>query len=126
MTNISPTAAAYIKDIYNKIPTPNIAANVAAGIDPHSYIYNQRNVFNDDQEIARIDQNFGKLTLFYRYLHDSLPSQEAGGLFNGSALPLVPQTISSSPGTQHIGHATYAISPTLVAGRWFMPSATAA
>lgn len=115
VTNISPTASAYLKDIYGNIPAPNTASNIGAGIDPHSYIYNQRNVFNDDQEIVKIDQNFGKLTMFYRYLHDSLPSQEAGGLFNGSPLPGVPATVSSSPSTQHIGHATYPFNPTLVA-----------
>ena len=115
ITNISPTAAAYLKDIYAKTPLPPVAANIAAGIDPHTYIYNQRNVFNNDQEIARVDHTMGKLSVFYRYLHDSLPSQEAGGLFNGSAFPGVPNTITKSPGTQHIGHATYAFSPTLVA-----------
>ena len=115
VTNISPTAAAYLKDIYANTPLPNVSANIAAGIDPHSYTYNQRNVFNNDQEIVRIDHSIGKLSLFYRYLHDSLPSQEAGGLFNGSAFPGVPNTITHSPGTQQLGHATYAFSPTFIA-----------
>lgn len=114
ITNVSPTAAAYVKDIYANTPLPNVAANIAAGIDPHTYTYNQRNIFNDDQEIVRIDHSIHKLSLFYRYLHDSLPSQEAGGLFNGSAFPGVPNTITHSPGTQQLGHATYAASPTLV------------
>lgn len=118
VTNFSTTAQQYLRDIYGKLPQLTqtmISANLAAGIDPHSYTYNQRNVFNDDQEIVRLDQNFGKLTLFYRYLHDSLPSQEAGGLFNGSALPGVPNTVTSSPGTQHLGHGTYTFTPSLVA-----------
>ena len=115
VTNISPTAKAYIQDIYSKLPQPNVAANVAAGLDPHTYIYNQRNVFNNNQQIVRIDQTFAKLSLYYRYLHDSLPSQEAGGLFNGSALPGVPTTSTRSPGTQQLGHATYAFSPSLLA-----------
>jgi hypothetical protein len=119
VTSISPTALAYIKDIYGKVhqlTATEIATNLAAGIDPHSYTYNQRNVFNDNQEIVRIDHTFGtKLNVFYRYLHDSLPSQEAGGLFNGSALPGVPNTITSSPGTQHLGHASYTFTPSLVA-----------
>ena len=114
VTSISPTAAAYLKDIYGNVPVPNVAANIAGGLDPHSYIYNQRNVFNDDQEIVRIDHTAGKINLFYRYLHDSLPSQEAGGLFNGSAFPGVPNTVTKSPGTQHLGHASYVVSPTLV------------
>ncbi|WP_263367586.1 TonB-dependent receptor [Edaphobacter bradus] len=115
VTTFSPTAQAYIKDIYGKMPQPNVAANLAAGLDPHSYIYNQRNIFNNNQELVRIDQYFGKLSVFYRYLHDSLPSQEAGGLFNGSPLPGVPTTSTRSPGTQQLGHATYTFTPTLVA-----------
>jgi hypothetical protein len=115
VTNISPLAQAYIKDIYGKVPQPNVAANLAGGLDPHTYTYNQRNIFNDDQEIVRIDQSFGKLNLYYRFLHDSLPSQEAGGLFNGSALPLVPTTSTRSPGTQQLGHVTYTFTPTLLA-----------
>jgi Carboxypeptidase regulatory-like domain len=115
VTNISPTAQAYLKDIYANVPVPNVAANIAASIDPHSYIYNQRNIFNDTQELVRIDQTVGKLNLFYRFLHDSLPSQEAGGLFNGSAMPLVPTTTTKAPGTQHLGHVSFAITPTLIA-----------
>jgi hypothetical protein len=117
LTNISPTAQAYIKDIYGKVAlTPaQIAANISGKIDPHSYIYNQRNVFNDNQEIVRIDHTFGtKLNVYYRFLHDSLPSEEAGGLFNGSAFPGVPNTVTRSPGTQHLGHASYVISPSMV------------
>jgi hypothetical protein len=118
LTNISPTAQAYIKDIYGKVAlTPaQIAANINGKIDPHSFIYNQRNVFNNNQQIVRIDHTFGsKLNVYYRYLHDSLPSQEAGGLFNGSPFPGVPGTVTRSPGTQHIAHASYVISPSLVA-----------
>ena len=106
-----------MKDIYGKVAlTPaQIAANVAGGLDPHDFIYNQRNVFNDDQEIVRIDHSFGsKLNLYYRFLHDSLPSQEAGGLFNGSAFPGVPETSTKSPGTQQLGHFSYVVSPTTV------------
>ncbi len=115
VTTISPTAQAYLKDIYGNLPIPNSIANIAGGVDPHSYTYNQRNIFNDNQEIVRIDHTFGtKLNLFYRYLHDSLPSQEAGGLFNGSPLPGVANTITRSPGTQHLGHVTYTFTPTLL------------
>ncbi len=115
VTNISPTAAAYLKDIWGKLPVPNSAADLAAGLDPHAYTYNQRNVFNDTQELVRVDQNFGqKLNLYYRFLHDSLPSTEPGGLFNGSTLPGVSTSNTTAPGTQHLGHGTYTFSPTLL------------
>jgi Carboxypeptidase regulatory-like domain len=115
ITNISPTAKAYLKDIFANIPLPPSAADLAAGLDPHTYTYNQRNVFNDTQELARIDHSFSsRLNLFYRYLHDSLPSTEPGGLFNGSTLPGVSVSNTRAPGTQHLVHATYNFTPTLL------------
>ena len=115
VSKISPLAQQYLTDIYSKAPLPPSAADLAAGLDPHTYIYNQRNVFNDTQEFVRVDQTFGqKLNLFYRYLHDSLPSQEAGGLFVGGGLPGVQNTNTSAPGTQQLGHGTYTFNPTLL------------
>ena len=116
VTNFSPTALAYIKDIYGKLPVPNSAADIAGGLDPHAVPYNQRNVFNNNQELIRVDHNFGsKLSMFYRFLHDSLPSTEPGGIFNGSALPGVSTSNTTAPGTQHLAHATYIFSPSLLA-----------
>jgi hypothetical protein len=116
VTGFSPTAQAYLTDIYNKLPVPNSAAAVALGLDPHTYSYNQRNIFNNTQEFVRIDHSLTQhINIFYRYLHDSLPSQEAGGLFNGgNPMPGVPNTITLSPGTQHLAHATWVIKPTLL------------
>jgi hypothetical protein len=116
ITNFSPTALAYVKDVYSKIPLPPSASDIAAKIDPHSYIYNLHNIFNNAQELVRIDHALNKSTnLFYRYLHDSLPTTEGGGLFVGGGLPGVQTTSTKSPGTQHMGHATITIRPTLLA-----------
>jgi Carboxypeptidase regulatory-like domain/TonB dependent receptor len=116
VTGFSPTAQSYLTDIYNKLPVPNSAGDVALGLDPHAYSYNQRNVFNNTQEFVRIDHSLTQhINLFYRYLHDSLPSQEAGGLFNGAnAMPLVPNTLTLSPGTQHLGHVTWVMTSKLL------------
>ncbi|MCU1320661.1 MAG: TonB-dependent receptor plug [Acidobacteriaceae bacterium] len=115
IATISPLAQQYLKDIYGNTPLPPSAADLAAGLDPHTYIYNQRNIFNDTQEFVRIDQAIGsKMNVFYRYLHDSLPSQEAGGLFVGAGLPGAQNTNTSAPGTQHLGHLTYIFTPTLL------------
>ncbi len=116
-TNISPTAQAYIKDIYANVPLPPSTADLAAGLDPHTLTSNVRNVFNDTQEFARIDQSIGtKINVFYRYLHDSLPSTEGLGLFaqSGGGLPGVQTTSTTSPGTQHMGHMTIAAKPSLL------------
>jgi Carboxypeptidase regulatory-like domain/TonB-dependent Receptor Plug Domain len=113
--NLSPTALAYVKDVYNKVPLPPSAADIAAGLDPHTLISNIRNVFNDNQEFARIDHALGtKINVFYRYLHDDLPTIEGAGLFIGSGMPGVSTTSTKSPGTQHLGHMTIAARPTLL------------
>lgn len=112
---LSPAALAYIKDIYSKVPLPNSASNIAAGLDPHLITNNIRNIFNDNQEFARIDYALTKKTnVFYRYLHDDLPSTEGGGLFIGGGMPGVSNTSTRAPGTQHMGHVTIATTPTLL------------
>lgn len=112
ITNISPTAAAYLKDIYANVPLPN----AAAGLDPHTLTTNLRNVFNNNQIFFRVDQAIGqRANIFYRYLHDTLPSMEGAGLFGGgTSLPGVQNSSTKSPGTQHLGHVTYTFTPTLV------------
>ncbi len=104
-----------MNDIYTNVPLPNSAAEPCCRARPSHPFYNVRNVFNDTQEFARIDQAFGtKVNIFYRYLHDSLPSTEAGGLFVGGGLPGVQTTNTTAPGTQHLGHVTIAVRPTML------------
>jgi len=115
LTSFSPTAQAYVKDIYNNVPLPNSSADVAAGLDAHTLINNIRNVFNDNQEFARIDHALNsKTNVFYRYLHDDLPTTEGAGLFVGDNMPGVSTTSTKSPGTQHLGHVTITARPTLL------------
>src|SRR5438128_9261631 len=62
ITNISPLAQAYVKDIFSKLPAPANGNNIFVPL---------RGVFNARQEIARIDHNVGsKLSLSGRFLHD--------------------------------------------------------
>jgi hypothetical protein len=112
LTTISPTAQAYLKDIYANVPVPN----PGPGQDLHGFNYNGRNVYNDTQEFVRIDQAFGqKVNIFYRYLHDSIPTQEPFGYGVGaSGLPGVQNTQTKSPGTQQLGHITYVVNPRLL------------
>ena len=112
IATISPLAQAYIKDIYSKIPLPN----PAAGQDMHQYTYNGRNVYNDTQEFVRVDQAIGqKLNVFYRYLHDSIPTQEPYGYGSGSVgYPGVQNSQTTSPATQHLGHVTFVATPRLL------------
>lgn len=126
ITTFSPTAQAYLKDIFNGLPLPNTVANQAAGLDPHLYAYNQRSVYNDTQESLRVDQAVGsRLNVFYRYLHDSLPTVEGGGIYVGGGLPGVNITNTRSPATSHVGHATFTLSPTTLIDAGYAYSAGA-
>ena len=114
ITTFSPTAQAYLKDVFSKLPQPNSASDISAGLDPHTVFSSIPSVANNDQIFARIDQQFGKrLTVFVRYLHDTNPSISGGGTFIGTPLAGVSPTITHNPGTQDMVHATYA-SGTLV------------
>lgn len=116
ITNFSPTAQAYLKDIYSLIPTPPSAADIAAGLDPHALQSTVSNINNNNQVFIRIDQSFGeKLNVFYRYLHDTFPSVSGTGTFTPVPIPGLSSTITDNPGTQHMGHGTYVFSPTLLA-----------
>ena len=108
---ISAASAAYISDIYNNVHLPN----PGTGQDPHSLTQNVRNVFHDNQEIARIDHALGsRVNVYYRFLHEDLPTVEGGGLFVGGGMPGVSTTRTISPGTQHLGHVTIAMRPTML------------
>ncbi len=114
--SISPTAAAYLKDIYTLIPAPPSAADIAAGLDPHALQSTVGNIANDNQIIVRIDQAVGqKLSVFYRYIHDTFPSVAGAGTFGGVIIPGLTSTITKNPGTEQLGHVTYVFSPTLLA-----------
>ncbi len=104
---INPAAAAYLADVYSHIPLPQDSVNdilTATGV----------NVFNYRQEIIRVDQSFGEnFSLMGRYINDSIPTIETGGLFNGNAIPEITATSTDSPGRNFTVKATVTFSPTL-------------
>jgi hypothetical protein len=113
VTNISPTAQAYLKDVYSKIPVPNVQYNIAHNLDPHTILSSFKNTFNNLDSVIRIDQQFGqKLTIFYRYMHDTFPEILPQGQFTTVPIPGANTTVATNPGTQHLTHGTYVFSPT--------------
>lgn len=104
---ISPLAAAYVQDIYNKLPLPDASGNL---------FFPARGVFNFTQELVRIDHKFSEnLSAYYRFENDSIPTIEPIGLFGqGGGQPFVSTTQSNSPGRTHVGRATWVQSPTTV------------
>jgi len=105
ITNISPLAQAYVKDIFSKFPAPTSGNNLAVPL---------RGVFNARQEIVRIDHNVGqKLALSGRFLHDAIPTIEPGGLFTDNFSPGVATTQTDSPGRSLVIRGTSSLSSTL-------------
>lgn len=106
--NINPVAAAYVKDIYNKLPAPNSPT-------PFNYVSTLRNLNNFREDMIKIDHSFGtKLAINGKFLHDDIPTIEAGGLFTGYPFDGIATTSTNSPGHQYNLHATYTPSPTLI------------
>jgi Carboxypeptidase regulatory-like domain/TonB-dependent Receptor Plug Domain len=115
VTNYSPAAQAYLKDLYSRIPVPQSTYDLAHNLDPHTLLSSFRNVLNNLNSVVRIDQQFGqKLTVFYRYMHDTFPETLGQGQFTTSAIPGANVTSVVNPGTQHLGHGTYVFNPTLL------------
>jgi hypothetical protein len=109
ITTIDPTAQAYITDIYSKIPAANNPTD-------NTLTWVGRNIFNYREENIRIDHSLtSKVSVFGRFLDDSIPTQEPGGLFTGLGIPSVADTSTNSPGRNISAHATWTISPTLLA-----------
>ena len=101
-------AAAYVQDIYNKLPLPSDAAG--------TLFFPTRGIFNFRQELIRIDHRFNNnLSAYYRYERDTIPTVEPIGLFSGGfGQPFVSTTQSDSPGRTHVGRVTWVQSPTTV------------
>ena len=115
VTNISPTAQAYLKDVYSKVPEPDVNYNVGHGFDPHSIFTNFKDTFNNLDSVVRVDQQFGqKSSIFYRYMHDTFPELLPQGQFTTVYIAGANTTSVANPGTQHLAHGTYIFSPTLL------------
>ncbi len=107
VTNINPIAAAYVKDIFSKLPAPNQP--------DQTLVTASRSQYNFREEAVRIDQNFGdRFTIFGRYTDDSIPTYEPSGLYTGVPLPDVASTSTNAPGRNLSLHATWTISPTFL------------
>lgn len=109
ITNIDPVAKAYLKDIYSYVPTGNLASD-STGTTLATTV---RNVYNETQEIGRLDHNFGtNLNVFFRVVEDDIPTIEPSGIFtNASGFPGVNTTQTDAPGKNYLGHFLWTISP---------------
>jgi hypothetical protein len=107
---INPNSLAYIKDIFSKLPlnTVNSVIGTTSGFFP------QRNLYNSDQYISRIDHTISeRFQLWGKFQIDQIPTVEPGGLFTGSAIPNGATTQTNSPGRTVTIHALNTIRPTI-------------
>lgn len=104
----SPLAAAYVQDIYNKLPLPSDAAG--------DLFFPTRGIYNFTQELVRIDHKFSdRLSAYYRFENDSIPTIDPNGTFGqGGGQPFIATAQTNSPGRTHMARATFVQSPTTV------------
>ena len=95
---INPISQQYLKDIFGKL-----------SLNPTSTTANffpQRNIYDSRQELVRIDHVFNeRFSVWGRFLDDSIPTTEPGGLFTGSAIPNGATTSTNAPGRSFVAHA---------------------
>jgi hypothetical protein len=102
----STNAKQYIANVFSKY-APNSAGD--------SLVSAYRSTANTREEILRLDHQLtDKVQLFARYMQDSVPTTEPGGLFLGNPLPGLASTATNAPGRNFVAHMTAIMSPTLV------------
>ncbi|HVF43308.1 MAG TPA: carboxypeptidase regulatory-like domain-containing protein [Pyrinomonadaceae bacterium] len=105
---LNPAAAAYVSQIYNRLPLPNGPnfALTSAAVNRSDF----------RQEILKIDHSFSDaLTAFYRFENDKIPTLDVNALFSsGGSLPGVATTDTNSPGKAHTFQTTWTVNPTSI------------
>lgn len=105
---INPVAAAYVANIFSRIPQPNVGTySLRSGV-PYQADFRQ--------EIIKIDSAItDSFSAYYRYQRDKIPTSEVNSIFgSGSGVPLVSSAAVNSPGRAHTFQATYIASPKLI------------
>ena len=105
--NINPVSAAYIKDIWSKVP--------AGDAGNFNYFQPLRSTFNHRQELIKFDHVINERhSISARYIRDTIPTVEPGGLFTGSGVPGVATTATDSPGRGLMVRATSTLTSNLL------------
>jgi len=105
---INPIAQEYLTAIWNSMPVPS---------DPttHQLFTVFRSQFKTRQELVRVDHVFGpRWSMFVRFLNDSIPTKEPGGLFTGAVLPGVSNTATNSPGRSWVVKSVNTFTPSFL------------
>ena len=110
ITNIDPTAQAYLTDVIDKTPLPNFPNGDPQGLSVSEVGFN-----NETQTFVRIDRQLGeKASVFFRYIHDPFHLTVPNGFQITSNSPGVgTATIETIP-SAYLGHAEITISPKMI------------
>jgi len=102
ITNIDPTAQAYITDIFDKIPLAPTSNN--------NLTFSTASYDNETQTFLRVDHTFNeKLSAFFRYIHEPFTQIVPFGLYGTSGVPNVGTSNLHNGSTNYMGHVTYVI-----------------
>lgn len=104
----SPVAAAYIKDIFSKLPTGSAS-------DAYEVVSTGRNTFNLGDLLGRVDEVLTPHeTLTVRYMYDTGNTQEPYGYQVNAVIPDVSTTATYHPGTNIMARLTSTLRPSLL------------
>lgn len=112
--NISRVAQDYVNEIWRNVPEPTVMD--VSGRGRTRLLFPTLNIAKFQQEIIKVDHSFtSKLSAYYRYQRDTIPTVDADGSIGGrSGIPFVNTMESDSPGRTHTLAATYVASPHLL------------
>lgn len=101
---IDANAKAYVDTLY---PLPN-----TSGFGDLNFVSQLPGENNFRQELVRIDHRFSdRVSAFLRYVQDTIPTTEPGGLWEGNPLPGVATTKTNVPGYNLVFNLTTTLGP---------------
>ena len=114
LTDIDPTAAAYVKDVMSKVPAPNNPLN------PNGLVQDKVGDHNENEQMIRLDHTWSpRLTTFFRFIHDPIFLYTPNGYGNGSGFEGVSDSNVTTTGNAFLLHATSALSNSTVVDGMF-------
>ena len=109
---INPVSAAYLKDIWSKLPLSSTNTTAATT----SQFFADRTLLNFRQELLKVDHRFNdKFSMWGKIQNDTIPTVEPVGLFScNSAFPFTCTTHTNAPGKSWVFHTVAILRPNLV------------
>jgi hypothetical protein len=109
ISTIDPEAQAYLKDVIDKVPLPNIPT------DPQGLISPEPGTNNETQTFARIDHHFNdRFSVMFRFFNDPFNLTVPYGLRQGVQAPGVGTANVTDGDRAYYGTGTYVFGPTNV------------